>query len=180
MPQIPTDLAKRLRLPAYIVTGYMAIGSLLDIAATTWPPLLHDLRWRLAVEGFATGASGTLLLAVVAFLVVAAAATDRVALGVGFAYSAIVGVVYLAGCAVFLLDSFQIRGQVQADQLSRYNVGLIWTAARLLFTGAVLVYLAVVAIRAFRRIGETERSVAAGPGSIIVGKPATAPDRVKV
>ena len=71
-------------------------------------------------------------------------------------------------------------GQVQADQLSRYNVGMIWTMARLVFTGLVLIYFAVVAIRAFRRLGVMERGVAAGPGSILVTKPSVLPDRVKV
>lgn len=179
MPQISTDLVTRLRVPAYIVTGYMAIGSLFDIAATTWPPLLHDLRWRLAIESFSTGASGTVLLAVVVFFAFAWAAADRVGLGFGFAYCAIVGVGYLAESASFALDSLQVRGQVQPDQLSRYNVGMVWTMCRLVFTGLALIYLAVVAIRAFRRLGVAERGVAAGPGAILVGKPSVAPDRVK-
>ena len=175
MPQISTDLVNRLRVPAYIVTGYMAIGSLLDIAATTWPPLSHDLRWRLTIESFSTGASGTVLLAVVVFLTFAWAAADRLGLGFGFAYCAIVGAAYLAESAVFIIDSLQLRGQIQADQLSRYNVGMVWTLARLVFTGLALIYLAVVAIRAFRRLGVTERGVAAGPGSILVTKPSAAP-----
>lgn len=180
MPQIATDLVNRLRIPAYIVTGYMAIGSLLDIAATTWPPLTHDLRWRLAVESFSTGASGTVLLAVVVFLAFAWAGANRAALGVAFAYCAIVGAGYLAESASFALDSLQVRGQVQGDQLSRYNVGMVWTLSRLVFTGLALMYLAFVAISAFRRLAAAERGVSAGPGAILVTKPSAAPDRVKV
>ena len=180
VPQPATDLVNRLRIPAYIVTAYMAVGSLIDIGATTWPPLTHDLRWRLAIESFSTGASGTVLLAVLVFLAFAWAAANRLALGIGFAYCAIVGVGYLAESVSFALDSLQIKGQVAAEQLSRYNVGMVWTMSRLLFTGVALLYLAIVAIRAFRRLGETERGVAAGPGAILVGRPAPAADRVKV
>jgi len=180
VPQPATDLVNRLRIPAYIITAYMAVGSLLDIGATTWPPLTHDLRRRLAIESFWTGPSGTVLLAVLIFLAFAWTAANRLALGIGFAYCAIVGVGYLAESVSFALDSLQIKGQVAADQLSRYNVGMVWTMSRLLFTGVALLYLGIVAIRAFRRLGETERGVVAGPGSILVGRSAPAADRVKV
>jgi len=174
-----TELVKRLRIPVYIVTAYMAIGSILDITVSAWPPLLHDLKWRLALESFLTGASGTELLGVMIFLAFAWAAADRLALGFGFAYSAIVGVGYIAASGAFLLDSLQIKAQVQAEQMARYNLSVMWTAGRMLFTGIMLVYLAITAIRAFSRwLREADRSAAPGAGTIIVRPTAIpAPER---
>jgi hypothetical protein len=174
-----TELVKRLRIPVYIVTAYLVLGSIFDIMVSTWPPLLHDLKWRLAFESFLTASSGTELLGVVIFLAFAWAAADRLALGFGFVYSALAGLTYLAASAGFVLDSLQIKGQVPLEQMSRYNLGMAWTAGRMLFTGIMLVYLAIVAIRAFSRWpSEANRGVAAGAGTIVVRPHASpAPER---
>jgi len=177
---IPKDLVKQVRVPAYIVTAYMALGSIFDVLATTWPIQLHDMRWRLAVQGMFTGASGTELLAVLLFLVFAWAAADHIALAAGFAYSLIAGVAYLCGAAIFSLDILQARGQIDPAQLSRYHMGAAWTIGRMIFAGLTLIMLAVVTFRAFRSLTRVERGVAGPAGSLIVGKPPAAPSRATV
>jgi hypothetical protein len=174
---ITKDLVKQVRVPAYIVTAYMALGSIFDVLATTWPIQLHDMRWRLTFEGLATGASGTELLAVLLFLVFAWAAVDHIALAIGFAYALVAGVAYLCGAAMFSLDVLQARGQIDPAQLSRYHMGAGWTIGRMIFAGVMLLFLAVVAFRAFRSLTRAERSVAGPAGNLVVGKPAAVPNR---
>lgn len=180
MSVIPKDLAKQVRIPAYIVTAYMALGSVLDVMFTTWPVRAHDLRWRLTFDGLVTGASGTELLAVLLFVTFAWAALDHIAVAVGFAYALIAGVLYLCGAAVFGLDVLQVRGQIAPEQLSQYHVQAAWTIGRMLFAGLMMLLLAVVAFRAFRGLTRVERGVASPAGNLIVSKATAAPNRVTV
>ena len=147
---ISKDLVLRLRIPAYLVTAYIAVGSVLDILFSGWPPLPHDLRWRLTFEGSITGASGSEMLAVLLFLAFAWAAADRIALGFGFAYSVIAAVGYFCCSVIFLLDSIQLKAQIRPEQLTRYDVGLVWIFGRMAFTGLMLVLFAVMTFRALR------------------------------
>ena len=175
---IPKDLAKQVRIPAYIVTAYMALGSVLDVLITTWPVRAHDLRWRLTFDSLITGATGTELLAVLLFLAFAWAALDHVALAVGLGYALIAGILYLCNAVVFGLDALQVAGQVAPAQISQYHAGTAWTIARMLFAGVMLLLLAVVALRAFRSLTRVERGVAGPAGNLI--KPAAASNRVTV
>jgi uncharacterized membrane protein len=175
------DLVNRLRIPAYVVTAYVALGSLLDILLSTWPPLTSDIRWRLTFEGFITTASGSEMLAVLLFLAFAWAAADRIALGVAFAYSVIVAAGYLVCAGVFALDALQFKKQVSPEQLTRYDIGLAWNFGRMVLATLILVLLAVVAFRAFRSLARmAERTVGGPAASLIVGKPQPAAERVKV
>jgi hypothetical protein len=170
-----------MRIPAYVITAYIALGSVLDIVFSGWPPLPHDIRWRLTFESFVTTASGSEMLAVLLFLAFAWAAADRIALAIGFAYSIIAASAYLSCATAFFLDSLQVKGQVRADQLARYDIGLGWTIGRMMFTTVVFVLLSIVAFRAFRALGRVaERNVAGPADSLIVGKTQSTQQRVSV
>lgn len=145
-------MARRLRLPGYIVVAYMTIGSLLDILISTQPAAIHDIRWRLGTATLFTGASGTELLGAALFLGLALLAVDEVSLWVGFALSLLIGFLYLGVSGGFALDSFQMRGQVKPEMLARYNLGLTWTLARLLFTSAAFFVLTGSFVRAARAV----------------------------
>ena len=181
MSLIPKELARQIRIPAYVVTAYSAVGSILDILMSTWPVHVHDLRWRLAVESLATGATGTELLAVLLFLAFAWAAADQIALGVGFAFALIVGVFYLCGSVAFGLDALQVRSQIAPDQISRFQIGAAWAFGRMVFTGLMLGFLAAAIFRAFRSLARVaDRGVAPGVGNLIVSKPPVAPSRASI
>jgi len=165
---LANDTARRLRLPGYIVVGYMTIGSLFDVIVSTQPAQIHDVRWRLAVSTLLTGASGTELLGAVLFLALAVALSDGVAMWLGFALSLLLGLAYIGLGGVFALDSLQMRGQIRPEMLSRYNLGLEWTLARILFTGVVFLVIAGVFFRAARALARVLDRGATGPGSTLV------------
>lgn len=175
MSVILKDMVPRLRVPAYIVATYIALGSFVDMIVSTWPVQLHDLRWRLLFEGLATTASGSEMLAVLLFLLFAWAATDRIALALGFSFSTVVAAAYLCLTGLFLLDSLQIKSQMPANQMARFNLGVAWTSGRLLFSALMFGLFATVAFRAFRAISRaTDRGVAAPASNLVVGKSAPA------
>ena len=163
------DIAPRLRIPAYIVTAYIALGSFVDMIVSSWPAQPHDLKWRLLFEGFATTASGSELLALLLFLAFAWAAADRIALAFGFSFSLVAAAAYLCCAVIFLLDSLQIKSQVRGDQAARFDLGLGWTSGRLLVTGLMFALFAGVAFRAFRSLSRPAERAAGPAGSLIVG-----------
>lgn len=173
MLSFANDAARRLRLPGYIVIGYMTIGSLLDVLISAQPATIHDLRWRLGVSTLLSGASGTELLGALLFLALAVLAADQVSLWVGFVLSLLIGLGYLAVSGVFSLDSLQMRGQIRPELLARYNLGLVWTLARLAFTGIVLFIVSGACLRAARTLGRaTDRNGAKSATTpLVVGAP---------
>lgn len=174
MLSLANDMARRLRLPGYIVVGYMTIGSLLDVIVSTQPAQIHDVRWRLAVSTLLTGASGTELLGAVLFLALAVALSDGVAMWVGFVLSLLLGLAYIGLGGVFALDSLQLRGQVRPELVSRYNLGLVWTLVRILFTGGALLVIASACWRAARALARALDRSASNPAStLVVGGHAT-------
>lgn len=172
---IPSDSIRRLRLPAYIVIGYITIGSLADVLISTQPALIHDVRWRLGVGTLLTGASGTELLGAILFLAFAVAAVDQVALWTGFSLSLLIGLGYVAAAGGFTLDSLQMRGQIRPEMLTRYNIGTIWTVVRLAFTGLVFLGIAIAAWRAARAVARAvDRGAASPAATLVVGAQALA------
>lgn len=171
MLSFPNDAARRLRLPAYIVIGYMTIGSLLDVLISAQPATIHDIRWRLGVTTLLTGASGTELLGAVLFLGLALLAADEISLWVGFALSLLIGLGYLAAGGIFTLDSLQFRGQIKPDMLDRYNISLVWTLARLIFTGLVFLLVSGACVRAARALRRTVDRIGVKPSAtpLVVG-----------
>ena len=171
MLSLPNDTARRLRLPAYIVIGYMTIGSLLDILVSAQPGNIHDIRWRLGVATLLTGASGTELLGALLFLGLAIFAADEVALWVGFALSLLIGLGYLALSGGFTLDSLQFRGQIKPEMIDRYNLGLAWTLTRLAFTALVFFVISVGCVRAARNLRRVVDRSGAKPSAtpLVVG-----------
>lgn len=175
MLSLPNDTARRLRLPGYIVLGYMTIGSLLDILISSQPASIHDLRWRLGVSTLLTGASGTILLGSLLFLGLAILTADEISLWVGFTLSLLIGLGYLLVSGIFTLDSVQLRAQVKPEMLDRYNLGLAWTVARLFFTGAAMFVVSGACVRAVRFLRrELERvSVKMSGAPLVVGSQLT-------
>ena len=163
-----TESIRRLRLPAYIVIGYITIGSLADVIISTQPALIHDVRWRLGVGTLLTGASGTELLGAILFLALAAAAADQVALWTEFSLSLLIGLGYVLASGGFALDSLQMRGQISAEMLTRYNIGTTWTEVRLAFTGIVFFGIAAAAFRAARALARAVDRSASSPASTLV------------
>lgn len=174
MLSFANDTARRLRLPGYIVVAYITIGSLLDVVISSQPAQIHDMRWRLAVSTLLTGASGTELLGAVIFLALAVAVADGVAMWVGFALSLLCGVLYIGAGAVFALDALQMRGQIRPEMLARYNLNLLWTLARMLFTGVAFFVIATACLRAARALARAlDRSAVKPASTLVVGARAT-------
>jgi len=146
-------IARRLRLAGYLLAAYIAIGSLSEIVASTWPISVHDARWRIGVTTLIIGATPLNLVAVFLCIAIAFLAANRRVLWLVGALCALASVAYLALSAELALDLLQLRQKVRADLVTNYDVTMTLGELRLLFACAVSFALSVAAFRAHRHAG---------------------------
>ena len=166
-----SELARRLRVPGYMVSALLFILTFFELAVATWPYNIHNVSWRLGVAGGISGGAGTALIAIFFAFAIALAAGDRPVLWVVSAISGVAAVLFLVGSAFFVLDALQMKGQVRPELMSRYNLSFAWGFSKILLD---IVVFAAVAVSGFRNVRAAGRSVRAGKGGILVqpSKPA--------
>ena len=151
-----SELARRLRVPGYMVSALLFILTFFELAVATWPYNIHNVSWRLGVAG---GISGGFAAAIFFAFAIALAAGDRPVLWVVSAISGVAAVLFLVGSAFFVLDALQMKGQVRPELMSRYNLSFAWGFSKILLD---IVVFAAVAVSGFRIVREAGRSVRAG------------------
>jgi hypothetical protein len=144
--------------------GLLGIVTFAEITVAAWPFKIHDVSWRLAVAGAASGGAGTALLAIFFALLIAVVSGDRAIIWLVSIICAIAALCCIIGGGVFALDALQMKGQVKPELMSRYNAALLWGLAKIILAGIVFVG---VAISAFRT------AIGMGSGGVTTGKGAS-------
>jgi hypothetical protein len=148
-----TEILRRLRIPGYLVLALLAGLPLLELGANAWPAQFHLAAWRFTVAGAAAAASVNCLFGLFVIAVIAVASGDRaVVLFVAIA-SAIAAALCLIGAGMLPLDALQLRGQVDAKVLTRFNLAWGLALLRILATMVVFLVLSVNAFRASKNMG---------------------------
>jgi len=143
--------------------GLLGVVTLAEIGVAAWPFRVHDVGWRLAVAGAASGGAGTALLAIFFALVIAVVADDRGVIWFISIICAIAAIFCITGGGLFALDALQMKGSVKPELASRYNAALIWGLTKIAL--ALIVFVSV-GISAFRSaIGLRRSTVVAGKGA---------------
>ena len=154
----PISVARRVRIPGYLIMATMLIGPIVDLWIRSSPMRIHSPAWRLGLLSAGASTIAMPLLALFVMFAIAAAAEDR---GVSYLVSSLAaaaaGLCVLAA-GVFILDALQMKGQVQANLADNYSVGTAWVAIRLLVSAAIFL---VLAVSAFRTAGSASRRTAA-------------------
>ena len=180
MPQTQTDFARKLKVPAYLIVGFLSLGSVVEVLVANWPLRLHDVNWRLAVLDSTAGATGTELLALLLLIFVAQAVSSRGAVWVGFWYSILVALAYVVASCAFALDSLQVRGRIPAAQLSHFDVTVAWAVARFAITALVCSWLAACALVAARAFRREARDAGDRRNALIVGNTSGSPPAARI
>src|SRR6476619_2461657 len=122
MSSSQSELLRRLRVPGYLVLALLAGLPLVELFANAWPLNVHLAAWRFTAVGAAAAASLNTVLGLFVIAAIAVASGDRaVVLFVAIA-SAIAAVLCVIGAGMLPLDALQLRSQVGANALFRYNV----------------------------------------------------------
>ena len=146
-------IARRIRLAGYLLAVFVAVGSISDVIASSWPVSIHEARWRIGVTTLINGATPLNLTAIFLCIVIAFLAGNRRVLGFIGALCAVAAIVYLGLSAEFALDLLQLRQKVRADLVTNYDVTMALGELRLLFAAVVSLAFSFAAFRVRRHAG---------------------------
>jgi hypothetical protein len=173
-----SDLIRRLRIPGYLVLSLLTVLPLLELAASAWPPNIHFPAWRFTLVGAGATATVNTLLGLFLISAIAIASGDRavvwfvsIACGLGAALCII-------GAGMLPLDALQLRGQVPANNVARYNVAWVLACLKILATGVIFIVLSVNSYRAATGLGAATRGRQKGMPLVVAGgsnRPSSSP-----
>jgi hypothetical protein len=171
----PIDFVRRLRVPGYLVMALLGVVTFAEICVAAWPFRIHDVGWRLAVAGAASGGAGTALLAIFLALVIAVIADDRGVVLLVAIVCIVAALFCIVGGGMFALDALQMKGQVKPELVSRYDLNLVWGLAKIILAGIVFVGVAISAFRAGIGMGRVAAVSGKGASMLVTGRSASAP-----
>jgi hypothetical protein len=173
----PSESARRLRVPGYLVMAAMTVVQVADVVIRAWPFRVHSPAWRLGAIGFAANAVGTPMLTFLVILAIAVAMGDRGVAYLVSSLSALSAALCLLATGVFALDALQMRGQAPANLSHQYDVASFWLVIRVLIAALVFMVIGVTSLRVAKGVRrETPRTGATGTGSpLVVGSRPGAP-----
>jgi hypothetical protein len=166
----PIDFVRRLRVPGYLVMALLGIVTVAEIGIAAWPFRIHDVGWRLAVAGAASGGAGTALLAIFFALLIAVVADDRGVIWFISAMCAVAALLCIVGGGVFALDALQMKGQVKPELVSRYDAALVWGLIKIILAGVVFVGVAISAFRTAIGMGRSVVAPGKGASMLVTGR----------
>jgi hypothetical protein len=152
----------------------LGIVTLAEICVAAWPFRIHEVGWRLAVAGAASGGAGTFLLAIFFALAIALVSDDAGVAWLVASVCIICAIFCIVGGGVFALDALQMKGQVKPELVSRYDVALVWGLAKIGLDGIVFVGVAISAFRSAIALGRSAVVAGKGGAILVTGRPASA------
>ena len=171
MTLLPTDVARALRVPGYVVAAVLAVLPIGEVAANAWPARWHEPPWRMALVASTASAATTMIFALFLLLAIGLAAGDRRTLWLVATASAVTAILSVVGTGAFALDSLQIRSQLQPGQASRFVAQSLWAISKIAVGAIAFLVLAFSAIRAAKKLRRPARPakgrvplVKTGPG----------------
>jgi len=151
------NTARRVALPAYLISATLIAAPLVDVATSLYPWNVGDARWRFGAIGVFTNASALPLGGLLVMLVIAIAADHRVfrrVLTVGGIALGIVGALLLV---LFALDALQTRSAVRPEMRLSFTVATATAAAKLLLASITCVCVGLAARRFSGEAAEKEK-----------------------
>jgi hypothetical protein len=148
----------------------LGIVTFAEIGVAAWPFRIHDVSWRLAVAGAASGGAGTALLAIFFALLIAVVADDRGVIWFVSVLCAVAALFCIIGGGVFALDALQMKGQVKPELVSRYDAALVWGLMKIILAGIVFIGVAISAFRTAIGMGRSAVTSAKGASMLVTGR----------
>jgi hypothetical protein len=156
-----------------VILFLMVFVPIIDATVNAWPARLSVVGWRF---GYFGSLSVALLIPVLGLYLLHALAAQsgdrRMTILVGVV-ALLASLCCLGATGVFALDALQMRSQVRADTVSRFNATAAWAMAKLGLAAVATLLVGISAFRIAAAMRRDERSVRSKPSSpLIVGRPA--------
>jgi chromate transport protein ChrA len=167
MDRSTTDVLRRLAWPTYFVAFLLVVITLMDLVSNIWPLRFGDHQWRYGTLGLLAGFLLTPLLGVVFAMVAAAILEHRVTLRVISILISVTAVLLLLAIPLFGLDAIQLRGTVNPEAKTLFDVGVIKAVIRHLTIAIALGWLGWAGFRATKGSGKRKRQ----PSRLVTRQP---------
>jgi len=165
----PSNTARALRAPGYLILGIVFVQSILDLLSAASPFLPHLVAWRVRAAGMAAGSIAMPLMALLLMLALAISAGQR-RIAVFLAIVSVVGALLLTAVSgMFVLDATEMSRAVPAEGKMQYAISALYALAKLSFGIAALLTLAWT-VRKTGRAARTSAATAEGASGILVRK----------
>ena len=148
----PTHLARRLRVPGYIILGLAMVLPLMDFVLSVMPMRLGTVAWRFGAIGlFASAVTAPLLLMFLVYALAVMVEDRKVAILIGV-LSLVLALTALASSGAFALDALQMKGRVQPQAFERFRLASVQAVVKLILEGVAALVLAASVFRTVRSV----------------------------
>ena len=172
----PNALARRLRVPGYLILGIAMVLPLLDLLVSVMPLKPSTVVWRFGAVGLLSSAIGAPLLILFFIYVLAFLSGDRKIVAVCAALAAVIALLMIAGAGTFALDALQMKRRVQEAAQARFLLASAQAMMKLGLEGLAALVLAVSAFRTLKgaKAAAVARAEARPSSSLLMGRAASA------
>jgi hypothetical protein len=152
-----SDTLRRLAWPTYLVAFLLVAITKMDYLTNVWPLRFGEVQWRYGSMGLLAGFLLTPLLGILFAMVASAILEHRLVLRI----LAIINVVSVAFLVLiipfFVLDALQLRGTVNPEALTVFDVGVVKAAVKHLSIAVALGWLGWAGLSASKGHGKKRR-----------------------
>lgn len=143
---------RRLAVALYLIAALFLLTPVLDFVASVWPLRIHDIQWRFATGGLLSGYLLTPLLGVLLAMIAAALLEHRVVQRSLAIVSIVVAVALVGVMGVFTLDVLQLRGDVNPQLKSSYQLASSKALIKYVSSLVAFVWMSVIGFRISARL----------------------------
>jgi chromate transport protein ChrA len=169
-----------LSAPTYLVAFLFAFVPFLDLVVSVWPLQFGNLRWRVAMMGQLSGGLMTVLLGFLLALIAATVFDQPKVQRAIVALSGLMALALVVVMGMFVLDVFQLRGDVRPEVRRAFDMIALQAFIKLILAliGSLLFAWSGIRIARDDRKARRQRGAAEGPVVMVGGRGGGADARV--
>ena len=159
---------RHLSAPTYLVAFLFLFIPFLDLAVSVWPPQFGNLRWRVAMVGQLSGGLMTVFLGFLLALTIATVLEQPRVQRAIVALCGLLAVALVIILGMFVLDVFQLRGDVRPEVRRAFDTIAIQAFTKLILALVASALFVLSGIRIARDEQRTRRPRGAAEGPVVV------------